>query len=113
MPFGIYDEDEPVGFLMIGYDTDPDWDGHPKIAEGNYSIWRLMIDKNHQGKGYGRKAVELALQYIRTFPCGEAEYCYLSYDPDNILAKDLYSSFGFVENGEEDDGELVAVLKIK
>ena len=26
--------------------------------------------KRYQGKGYGRKAMELALDYIRTFPCG-------------------------------------------
>ena len=56
--------------------------------------------------------MELALNFIRTFPCGKAEYCYLSYDFENTIAKNLYSQFGFVENGEMDDEEIVAVLKL-
>ena len=47
-PFGIYEDDMPVGFLMIGFDTDEYWDNAPSIAKGNYNLWRLMIDKNHQ-----------------------------------------------------------------
>ena len=43
-PFGIYEDDVPVGFLMIGFGTDDYWDDAPKIAKGNYNLWRLMID---------------------------------------------------------------------
>lgn len=32
-PFGIYDDDTAVGFLMVGYDTDDYWENPPKIAE--------------------------------------------------------------------------------
>ena len=70
-----------------------------------------MIDKNHQKKGYGREAVKLALNFIKTFPCGEAEYCWLSYEPENEVASRLYRSFGFVETGEMDGEELIAILK--
>ncbi len=111
-PFGIYEGGEPVGFLMIGYDSADCDDGAPAVAKGNYSLWRLMIDKRFQGRGYGRRAIELALDFIRTFPCGRAEYCYLSYEPENLHAKRLYKSFGFAENGEMDDDEVVAVLKL-
>ncbi len=76
-PFGIYEDDVPVGFLMIGFDADDYWENAPKIAKGNYNLWRLMIDRNYQGKGLGRKAVRLALDFINTFPCGAAEYCWL------------------------------------
>lgn len=71
-----------------------------------------MIDKDYQKKGYGREAVRLALEYIKTFPCGEAQYCWLSYEPENAVAGRLYRSFGFVETGELDGEELIAVLKI-
>lgn len=54
----------------------------------------------------------LALDYIKTKPCGEAEYCYLSYEPENIKAKALYHSFGFVETGDKDEDELIAAMKI-
>ena len=111
-PFGIYEDDMPVGFLMIGFDTDDYWDNAPSIAKGNYNLWRLMIDKNHQKKGYGREAVKLALNFIKTFPCGEAEYCWLSYEPENEVASRLYCSFGFVETGEMDGEELIAILKL-
>lgn len=111
-PFGIFDDEIPVGFLMIGYDVDDSYDNPPQIAYGNYSIWRFMIDEKFQNKGYGRKALHLALDFIRTFPCGKAEYCYLSYEPENIIAKNLYASFGFLENGELDGEEIVAVLAL-
>ena len=69
-PFGIYENDTPVGFLMVGYDTDDYWEDAPAIAKGNYNLWRLMIDERYQGKGYGKEAVRLALIFVRTWPCG-------------------------------------------
>ena len=111
-PFGIYDDNVLVGFLMVGYDTDDYWDDAPKIASNNYNLWRLMIDKGYQHKGYGKEAVRLALDFIETKPCGEAEYCWLSYEPENVAAKKLYSSFGFVETGDMDGEERIAVLKL-
>ena len=111
-PFGIYDEDTPVGFLMIGFDVDDYWTDAPAIAKGNYNLWRLMIDKRYQQKGYGRKAIELALEFTKAFPCGRAQYCWLSYEPENKVAKALYESFGFVETGDMDGEELIAVLKL-
>ncbi|SEB06241.1 diamine N-acetyltransferase [Pseudobutyrivibrio sp. ACV-2] len=111
-PFGIYDGDIPVGFLMIGFDKDDYWEDAPDVATGNYNLWRLMIDKNYQHKGYGRQAVKLALDFIKTYPCGPAEYCWLSYESENQIAKELYASYGFVETGDMDGEELIAVLKI-
>ena len=111
-PFGIYDGDKPVGFLMIGFDKDDYWEDAPDVAAGNYNLWRLMVDKKYQHKGYGRQAVKLALDFIKTLPCGPAEYCWLSYEPENKIAKELYASFGFAETGEFDDEELIAVLKL-
>ena len=111
-PFGIYEEDKPVGFLMIGFDVDDYWEDAPAVAKGNYNLWRLMIDKAYQGRGYGKEAVRLALEFIKSFPCGAAEYCWLSYEPENESAQKLYSSFGFAETGDMDGEELIAVLKL-
>ena len=71
-----------------------------------------MIDKAYQGKGYGKEAVRLALEFIKTLPCGTAEYCWLSYEPENDTARKLYSSFGFAETDEMDGEEMIAVLKL-
>ena len=116
-PFAIYNDKKVVGFLMIGYneaalyDFDDECDA-PEVLKNNYSIWRLMIDKKDQGKGYGREAIKLALDFIRTWPCGKAEYCSLSYEPENEVAAKLYHSMGFAENGEMDGDEIVAVIKL-
>lgn len=97
---------------MIGFGTDSSWDDAPAIAQNNYDLRRLMIDIKYQGRGYGKEALNLALEFIHTFPCGKAEYCWLSYEPENKVARDLYRSFGFVETGEKDGEELIAVLKL-
>ena len=111
-PFGIFDSDTPVGFLMIGYDVDDCWEDAPAIARGNYNLWRLMIDQKHQGKGYGRAAMELALDFIRAQPCGPAEWIWLSYEPENAAARALYRSFGFQETGDWDGEEIIAVRRL-
>ena len=111
-PFGIYENETPVGFLMIGFDIDDYWDDAPSIAKGNYNLWRLMIDKAYQRRGFGREAVQLALDFIKSFPCGKAEYCWLSYEPENEAARQLYRSFGFSETGDTDGEELIAVLRL-
>ena len=111
-PFGIYENETPVGFLMIGFDIDDYWDNAPSIAKGNYNLWRLMIDKAYQRRGYGKEAVQLALDFIKSFPCDKAEYCWLSYEPENEAARQLYRSFGFSETGEVDGEELIAVLRL-
>ena len=111
--FGIYKDDTPIGFLMIGFAVNSDDEGVPKIAKGNYNIWRLMIDKKFQGKGFGKKVMDLALDFIKTFPCGTAKYCWLSYESDNIAARQLYKSVGFVETDEKDGEEIVAILELK
>ena len=109
--FGIYNDDTPVGFLMIGFDVNSDDEGAPKITKGNYNIWRIMIDKKFQGKEFGKKAMELALEFINTFPCSTAKYCWLSYESDNDVARQLYKSVGFVETDEKDGDEIVAILE--
>ena len=105
--------------IMIAYDVGED-DGTEPSAEwflrNSYCIWRFMIDRRYQGRGYGRKALELALEFIRTFPAGPAQYCWLDYEPENEVARKLYLSFGFVERpeqyDEEEGGEIPAVLEL-
>ena len=97
---------------MIGFDVDDYWDDAPAIAKGNYSLLRLMIDAAYQGRGFGREAVGLAPDFIRAFPCGRAELCRLSCEPENEAARRLYASFGFRETGGKDGGEIIAALKL-
>ena len=108
-PFCIYKGKKPVGFIMIGEEPSAEW-----FLRNSYYIWRFMIDKRYQGNGYGREAMKLALDFIRTFPAGEATYCWLSYEPTNEVARKLYLSFGFEEHPEhyEEGDEMPAILKL-
>ena len=58
--FALYEGEEPVGFVMFGYGTLGDADD-PPVAKGNYCLWRFMIDREHQGKGLGRAALQASL----------------------------------------------------
>ena len=82
------------------------------IAASNYCLWRFMIDKMYQRQGLGKKAMHVALNYLKTYPCGAADSIWLSYEPENIAAKTLYSAMGFIENGEMCGDEIVAVRKL-
>ncbi|MCL2592958.1 MAG: GNAT family N-acetyltransferase [Defluviitaleaceae bacterium] len=99
--YGIYNDETPVGFIMAEYCLDEnDNDGKPY-----YYLWRMMIDNNHQGKGYGKTALNLFIQEIRKFPQGDAEKFFTSVVPENEVATKLYESFGFVKTGEMVDDE--------
>lgn len=109
-PFAIYADEQPVGFVMItykitGYEA-------PSMADDSYCILRLMIDKQYQNRGYGRKAMEKIMEFIRTFPAGPAQYCWICYKADNAAAEKLYESFGFRNNGEIIGDESITVLRL-
>ena len=95
-PFAVCLGGEVVGYVMVIYDYD----------EETYNIWHLMIDKEHQGKGYGRAAIELALAYIRTKPFGRSSRVLLTVSPNNHTACGLYRSLGFSETGRSDEDEV-------
>ena len=94
----IYADGTPVGFVMIS--------DVPEKAE--YYLWRLMIDAKYQGKGYGRRALELVIQHVKTRPNAK-EFC-TSHVKGNEVAGYLYRKLGFEYTGEEDHGELVMKL---
>ena len=117
--FGICKSEKPIGFVMIGYDIpyEPDDDLNEKywFTRSSYFLWRFMIDKRYQGRGYGREAMKLIPDFIKTGPCGKAEYAWISYSPKNTVARRLYASFGFEEVTEAYnavDDEMLAVLKL-
>ena len=95
----VYAGEEPVGFVMVSED--------PEAAE--YFLWRLMIDHNHQGKGYGRAALEQVIERIKGLP--NATRLITSYVPGEGSPGDFYHLMGFTDTGEEEDGELVTALE--
>jgi diamine N-acetyltransferase len=93
----VYAGDDPVGFVMLYEDPGkPEW-----------FLWRFMIDHRYQGKGYGRLALEQVIGRLRGL--GAAELL-TSYVPGDGSPGGFYHHLGFVDTGEEDDGELVTRL---
>ena len=86
-PFGIYADKKAVGFVMLGYYE----------ARKQYTLWKFLIDERYQNKGYGRKALQLAIDYlIDTFNVTEI---FTGVALGNETAKHLYSSVGFEATG--------------
>jgi diamine N-acetyltransferase len=86
-PFAVYDDDIIVGFIMMGYYE----------AKEYYTLWKLMIDKRYQNRGYGKEALKLGIRFLRER--FEVSEIYTGVVPENITAKNLYKSVGFKETG--------------
>ena len=99
-PFAVCLGDEVVGFMML------DWDE----GERTVGIWRFMIAVEHQRKGYGRQAMEQAIALAREAGC--FDLIGLDYVPGNDAARSLYTSLGFRETGEIEDGEIIMELPL-
>ena len=102
-PFGAYVNNEPVGFVMYGLNSN-----HSRFQA---FVIRLMVDQKFQGKGYGHEIMQRILKEFRENE--GIRNVGISYEPENAAARKLYASLGFVEPGEMLDGETLAVLKLR
>ena len=101
-PRAIYAGRRLVGFLMYEVGS--------RGGRRTALIYRFMIDKRHQGRGYGRAALEAAIAEIRGR--GDVARIVILYLPDNKSAQRLYQSLGFRDAGEDEDGERIAELDL-
>ena len=86
-PFAVYSDSEIVGFIMMGYYRE----------KAYYTLWKLLIDRKYQHRGYGRKALELGIAFLKEWYGVSAVFTGVS--PGNTAAKNLYRSMGFRETG--------------
>jgi diamine N-acetyltransferase len=92
---GIYADDEPVGFMMLSIDRE----------KSEYYLWRFMIDEGQQGKGYGKRAMELLMELLRDDP--EAKVLVLNVMDLPHSARPFYEALGFTWTGKVEGDELV------
>lgn len=85
---------EIVGFAMYALDAD----------DGNYWIYRLMIDARFQRQGYGSAALMQIIQHVSALP--GCTCIMLGVHPANDAARRLYAKAGFQETGEIIGGEV-------
>jgi diamine N-acetyltransferase len=98
-PLAIVLDERVIGFMMWAVDPEDD------------SCWLggLLVDRHHQRRGYGRRAIEAALSMLAS-EGGHRRFA-LSYAPDNP-ANPLYEALGFRETGEREGDEVVARLTL-
>lgn len=95
---GIYLGDKPVGFVMVYEDQE----------KPEYFLWRLMIDKDEQRKGYGYQAMVLVIDHVKSLP--KATEFKTSYREGDGNPSPFYYKLGFEETGEVMEGENVLRL---
>ncbi len=102
-PRVICSNDRVIGFLMYCVEVDsPD--------ETLFWLFRFMIDKNNQAKGYGTVALQIAIDEM---VIKGAKRIRTMYKSSNNIAGKLYKEMGFQETGEHDEcGDIILELNI-
>jgi len=96
----IYADEIPVGFIML-YDN-------PELPK--YFLWRFMIARPYQRLSYGKKAIQLLLNYVKTRP--SAKELLLSCGEGEENPEGFYTKLGFKRTGEVIDEEVVMMLTL-
>lgn len=92
---GIYKDNTMIGFASYILDE-----------EGDMNLYKFMIDKNYQNKGYGKQALSLVMDIIKSE--AKKKEVWLSLHPQNTTAIHLYCNYGFTKTitGLEADDEI-------
>ncbi|MET9319430.1 GNAT family N-acetyltransferase [Streptomyces sp. NPDC003038] len=106
-PRAIVDGDEVVGFVMAFLDIA--WAPDLDPADIRSGIWRLNISAAHQGKGYGRFAVQAVTTELRRRGATRA---YVTWEPGPGTPEPFYLGLGFRITGEVSGGQAVGELAL-
>lgn len=92
---GIYKGNTMVGFAAYVLDE-----------EGDMNLYKLMVDKKYQGKGYGKEALNKVMDIVKKAAVNKEVW--LSIHPKNTAAKNLYLNYGFkvTLTGLEEEDEI-------
>ena len=96
---GVLRNSQPAGFIMCADQTEQQKDPW---------LWRLLVDKSHQGFGVGTFAVTSVIERYRELGM---QRILTAWHPGEGNAGDFYKRFGFKETGEKIDEEIVAEFR--
>jgi diamine N-acetyltransferase len=98
----VYAGDEPIGFVMISWNCEP----QPPEIIGPWFLWKLLIDKRHQGRGYGSEVVRQVAELVRAEGATEL---LTSVVLGEAGPAGFYERFGFAPTGDLDVNNEVIV----
>ena len=101
----IYADENPIGFIMTHTGSDYD-DG---IDCPGVFMWRFMIAKPFQVKGYGKRALEKLIQHLKAMGI---PLLYTSCGQGEGSPEDFYRRLGFLPTGDYYDNEIELVLDV-
>lgn len=96
--FGVEADGEPAGFVMLAAVTT----AHPEP-----SLWRLLVDRLHQRRGIGRRALDLVTDLLRAEGAGSLVTSWVDAPGG---PRGFYLGYGFTDTGRVDHGEQVGRL---
>ncbi len=97
----------PVGLVML---HDENLRDDPEV-EDFYALWRFMIDAEHQGKGYGARAMALIVEHVAANP--RATELFTSYVSGEHSPEGFYLNVGFEHTGRQVHGETEMRLELR
>ncbi len=77
----------------------------------NFWLIRFMIDQRYQGKGYGRQAMLMLFDRVKSENGGAPAILGLCYEHYNKVGEHLYRSLGFEPTGETMGGGQIVARK--
>ena len=100
--WGLFSDDAPVGMMAMIHPHEFEYLEKGDDADGAY-LWRLMIDKDHQGNGFGVAAIYEALAQTVTWKLPSLYLSVAADQKNNALA--FYQANGFIKTGRIVEGE--------
>jgi diamine N-acetyltransferase len=102
----VFDRELAVGFVMLSWNVQP----NPPEIIGPWYLWKLIVDRRYQGRGYGRAIIEKVIEIVRA---EGAETLLTSYALGQGNPGPFYQHVGFSPTGEVNiDGEIIVALKL-
>ncbi|CAM4289849.1 GCN5 family acetyltransferase [Bacillus manliponensis] len=103
-PYVLYENNKIIGAFYISYTPN---------SENNYWIGGFQIDKELQGKGYGKQALNKIIEFIKETH-HKCKVISLTVEKENEQAIALYKKTGFIsQNAENSYQQSIYKLKIR
>lgn len=101
----VYADETPIGFIMTHTGSDYE-DG---IDCPGVFLWRFMIARPYQGKGYGKLALEKLIQHLKAMGI---PLLYTSCGQGESSPEGFYRKLGFTPTGDHYGDEIELVMDV-
>jgi len=109
--WSVHAGDQLVGFAMISDNIPAETLAADDGVVGPYYLWRLLIDRRFQGRGYGAATIDAVVDFLRANR-PNAEVLLTSCEAGEGSPQPFYLHYGFEKTGEVKWGEDILALDL-